>query len=56
MMTEFRQMAVSSPEARAMGDDFMSRFAEGGQTATKMRWDYYDFVVDTTIAGVSAGL
>ncbi|MEZ3161340.1 TetR/AcrR family transcriptional regulator [Microbacterium sp. BWT-B31] len=52
MMAEFRQMPAASAEVRAMGQDFIQPFAEGGETAARMRWDYYRFVVDTTIAGL----
>ena len=56
MMTEFRQMPTASAEVRAMGQEFIRPFAEGGETAARMRWDYYRFVVDTTIAGLNATL
>lgn len=54
MMAEFEELSVSSPEARAMGREFIRPFAEGGEIAERMRWDYYRFVVDTTIAGLEA--
>ncbi|MGP5254026.1 TetR/AcrR family transcriptional regulator [Brachybacterium alimentarium] len=56
MMTEFRQMPTASEEVRAMGQEFIRPFAEGGETAVRMRWNYYRFVVDTTIAGLEASL
>lgn len=56
MMAEFQQMPTASPEVRAMGQDFIRPFADGGQTAALMRWDYYRFVVDTTIAGLDVVL
>ncbi|MGB4777920.1 TetR/AcrR family transcriptional regulator [Microbacterium sp.] len=52
MMAEFSQLTAAPAHVRAMGEDFIARFAEGGQTAQRMRWDYYHFVVDTTIAGI----
>ncbi|ALJ19784.1 TetR/AcrR family transcriptional regulator [Microbacterium sp. No. 7] len=56
MMAEFRQMATASDHVRAMGQEFIGRFAQGGQAAARMRWEYYRFVVDTTIAGLDATL
>lgn len=56
MMAEFRQMPTASVEVRAMGQGLIRPFAEGGETADRMRWDYYRFVVDTTIAGLAATL
>ena len=56
MMVEFRQMPAASAEVRAMGQEFIRPFAEGGEAAARMRWDYYRFVVDTTIAGLDATL
>ncbi len=54
MMSEFSQMPTASPQVRAMGQEFIRRFAAGGETAERMRWEYYRFVVDTTIAGLEA--
>lgn len=56
MMAEFLEMPTASAEVRAMGLEFICPFAEGGETAARMRWDYYCFVVDTTVAGVDAVL
>ncbi len=56
MMAEFHQMPTASAEVRAMGQDFIRPFAEGGEAAARMRADYYRFVVDTTIAGLEATL
>lgn len=56
MMAEFRQMPTASDEVRTMGQEFIRPFAEGGETANRMRWGYYRFVVDTTIAGLDATL
>lgn len=56
MMAEFRQMPTASAEVRAMGQELIRPFAAGGETAARMRWDYYRFVVDTTIAGLDATL
>lgn len=54
MMTEFQQLPTASEDVRAMGRDFLCPFAEGGETATRMRLAYYRFAVDTTIAGLAA--
>lgn len=54
MMTEFAQLPTQSEDVRAMGRDFLRPFAEGGETATRMRLAYYRFAVDTTIAGLAA--
>ncbi|MDQ0642031.1 TetR/AcrR family transcriptional regulator [Microbacterium murale] len=56
MMAEFHEMPTASVEVRAMGQRFIGPFAEGGETAARMRWDYYGVVVDTTIAGLEATL
>ncbi|MDF2507756.1 MAG: putative TetR family transcriptional regulator [Microbacterium sp.] len=53
MMAEFRDMPASAG-ARAMGEQFIRPFAEGGEAAAQMRGDYYRLVVDTTIAGLTA--
>jgi AcrR family transcriptional regulator len=56
MMTEFSQLPTASAEVRAFGQTLIRPFAEGGEAATRMRWDYYHFVVDTTIAGLDVSL
>ncbi|MDF2047709.1 hypothetical protein P2P98_16220 [Microbacterium sp. Kw_RZR3] len=56
MMEEFRRMPTASPHAHDLGREIIGPFAEGGQTAVQTRWAYYDFVVDTTIAGLDASL
>lgn len=56
MMAEFLEMPTASAEVQAMGPEFIRPFAEGGDAAARMRWRYYRFVVDTTIAGLSAQL
>lgn len=56
MMAEFRQMPTASDEVRAMGQELIRPFAEGGESADRMRWDYYRFTIDTTIAGLDAVL
>lgn len=54
MMAEFTRMAESSPRMRAMGEDFIGGFAQGGENAQRLRWDYYAFIVENTIAGLEA--
>lgn len=54
MMTEFRQLPTASDDVRAMGRDFLRPFAEGGETAARMRIAYYHFTIDTTIAGLAS--
>lgn len=56
MMAEFLEMPTASAEVQAMGQQFIRPFAEGGETAVRMRWHYYRFVVDTTIAGLAGQL
>lgn len=56
MMQEFQEVATGSDEIQAMGNEFMRPFAEGGATAERMREAYYRFAVDTTVAGLAAGL
>ncbi|MFT3968717.1 MAG: TetR/AcrR family transcriptional regulator [Micropruina sp.] len=56
MMAEFRQLPTASEDVRAMGRDFLRPFAEGGETAARMRIAYYRFVVNTTIAGLTSDL
>ncbi|MFT4296159.1 MAG: TetR family transcriptional regulator [Micropruina sp.] len=55
MMAEFRQLPTASDDVRTMGR-FIRPFAEGGETAARMRTDYYRFVVDVTIAGLASTL
>lgn len=56
MMAEFREIDTTSEAVRAMGEEFLRPFAEGGETALAMRWEYYRFVIDTTIAGLEVTL
>ena len=56
MMAELRELPTASAGVRAMGQEFIRPFAEGGETAARVRWEYYGFVVDTTIAGLDATL
>lgn len=56
MMAEFQEMPTASAEVRAMGQGLIRPFAEGGDVAARARWDYYCFVVDTTIAGLDVVL
>ncbi|GAA3661281.1 TetR/AcrR family transcriptional regulator [Microbacterium marinilacus] len=56
MMAEFEQLHAASDEVRAMGQHFIRPFAEGGETAALMRWAYYRFVVDASIAGLDVVL
>lgn len=57
MMAEFQEIAATeSDQVQELGSEFMHPFAEGGDTAARMRDAYYCFVVDTTIAGLDAVL
>lgn len=56
MMAEFAEMPTASDEVRRMGQVFIRPFAEGGETAARMRTAYYRFAVDTTIAGLTTTL
>jgi AcrR family transcriptional regulator len=53
MMAEFLQLPTASAEVQAMGEHFLRPFAEGGETAARLRWAYYRLVVDNTIAGLA---
>ncbi|WP_211215787.1 TetR/AcrR family transcriptional regulator [Microbacterium indicum] len=52
MMAEFRRMPTASDDVRAMGQDLIRPFAEGGDAAAGMRWEYFSLVIETTIAGL----
>jgi AcrR family transcriptional regulator len=56
MMAELQAMPTDSAALRAMGQGLIRPFAEGGQIAARMRWDYYRVVVETTITGIDATL
>lgn len=56
MMAEFAKLSPSTELLQSMGQDLMRPFAAGGQVADQRRWEYYRFVVDTTIAGLEAML
>ena len=56
MMAEFRAAAEGLPGVQSMADDFIAPFARGGETADRLREEYYRLVVDTTIAGLAATL
>jgi len=56
MMAEFNETPTASEQVRAMGRDFIGPFAEGGDVAERMRWDYYRFIVEITIAGLDETL
>lgn len=54
MMTEFQELTSVSDTVRAMGQEFIRPFAAGGEAAARIRWAYYRFAVDTTIAGLAS--
>lgn len=56
MMTEFESMPDAAPEVREMGQEFLRPFADGGDTAARVRSEYYRFAIDTTIAGLAVRL
>jgi len=56
MMTEFRAAAAGSPGLARLAHDFLTPFADGGERAQAKRREYYDFIVETTIAGLRAQL
>ena len=56
MMAEFQQMPTASAAVRAMGQELIRPFAEGGEIAARLRESYYRFVVDTTIDGLATTL
>lgn len=56
MMAEFRRLPTASPRVEALGRDLLQPLADGGAAADQVRWDYYRFVIDTTIAGLEATL
>lgn len=53
MMREFEQVAANSPGAQAITEMVIRPFAEGGREAAQARAEYYQFVVETTIAGLA---
>ena len=52
MMTEFAEMTAGSAPAKAMGRELIQPFAEGGDAAEQLRWEYYRSAVNITIAGI----
>lgn len=54
MMDEFRRATAGSPGIAVLTEEFITPFAAGGDTAARQRRAYYDFVVQTTIAGLEA--
>lgn len=54
MMGEFRDLMSASEDVRDMGERYIGPYAEGGETAARMRWGYFRFIVDVTIAGLEA--
>lgn len=53
MMTEFRAMSTTSPGFTALAEQMMPAFVVGGDEAARGRRAYYDFVVETTVAGLA---
>ncbi|MGP4968426.1 TetR/AcrR family transcriptional regulator [Glutamicibacter ardleyensis] len=53
MMKEFEQVAANSPGAQTITEAVIRPFAEGKQEAAEARAEYYQFVVETTIAGLA---
>ncbi|MFJ2544020.1 TetR/AcrR family transcriptional regulator [Microbacterium sp. NPDC087589] len=56
MMSEFQAISTASAAVHRMGQEFIRPFADGGDAASRMRWNYYRAVVDSTVSGVDATL
>ncbi|MFV2019273.1 TetR/AcrR family transcriptional regulator [Micromonospora sp. LOL_023] len=56
MMEEFRRAAADSPGVAVLAEAFITPFTQGGESAARQREDYYRFVNQTTIAGLSTML
>lgn len=56
MMAEFGKAGAGSPGAAVLMAAFQEAFSGGGEQTERERRRYYDFIVETTIAGVSAQL
>jgi AcrR family transcriptional regulator len=56
MMAEFQAAAGDRPGVSVLGGALMGPFADGGETAERVREEYYRFAVDTVIAGLTASL
>lgn len=55
IMAELAATPGANDEVRAFEQDFLEPSVRGGSEASRVREDYYRFVVDTTIAGLAAG-
>ncbi|EYT54727.1 TetR family transcriptional regulator [Leucobacter sp. UCD-THU] len=55
MMAEFQRAYTDHPRMAALGDEFIAGFAEGGETAARLREQYYRYVVEVTLTGVASG-
>lgn len=56
MMSEFRNVATGGVTPALLDDDFVAPFANRTHEAVAQRERYYRFIVETTIAGLTAGL
>lgn len=54
MMAEFSKLTTASEQVQIMARDLLDRFAHDDQTANEARWEYYHFMVETTLAGLAA--
>lgn len=52
MMAEFNKVATVSEQAHILAQDLLDRFTQEGQAATQARWEYYHFMIETTLAGL----
>ncbi|MEU9678009.1 MULTISPECIES: TetR/AcrR family transcriptional regulator [Streptomyces] len=54
LMAEFERAGAQIPDVAPMLDQFMQPFLDGGAAARLERRRYYDYIVQSTIAGVAA--
>ncbi|WP_194410036.1 TetR/AcrR family transcriptional regulator [Microbacterium cremeum] len=52
LMAEFDRAGQHSPGVAVLATQFVASFVAGGEPADRERRRYYDFIVDTTIAGL----
>lgn len=56
MMREFHQAGANSPGVAVLTESLLRPFADGGVSAERQREEYYRFVVENTIAGLTVQL
>jgi len=54
MMAEFRRAAAETRDGTPLDESFIAALAEGGSESAQQRERYYQYIVQTTIAGVAS--